>query len=178
MTVEYLAGISHALDLFPIIEYREILGTLNTAIEQGKTIYLFGNGGSALNASHIAGDFIKNTGRHIKVRALTDSNYLITSYANDNRYDDIFWLQMEDSLEKGDVVIALSGSGRSINIVKAVGNARVQGAVTIALTGRDGGYIKNMVDICLVVGSDVMEQIEDVHLMIGHMLTTELRCRK
>lgn len=132
-----------------------------------------GNGGSATTASHIAGDLNKTAG--LKAMALTDSNYLITAWANDIGFEFIFDNQLAQLLNKNDVVIAISGSGESKNIVLGLETAKFFKASTVALTGFDGGKIKNIADICLIVPSEVMEQIEDIHLMIGHILVTDLK---
>ncbi len=174
----------YVYDLRTILKYvdynfktvREIADVLWEAHKNGNRIYVMGNGGSATTASHIAGDLNKTCG--LKAMALTDSNYLITAWANDEGYAEIFRQQLSRFLDEGDVVLVISGSGESENIYRALTIAKEWGVRTIGLTGFQGGAVKGLADICLIVPSEVMEQIEDIHLMIGHILVTELKNRK
>jgi D-sedoheptulose 7-phosphate isomerase len=102
---------------------------------------------------------------------------LITAWSNDVAYEDVFAEQLYGMMDRGDVVVAISGSGNSPNVLKAVQLARRMGAITIGLTGFDGGQLSKLVDVPLVVPSDCMEQIEDVHVVLCHLICTELRGR-
>lgn len=157
----------------------KVVDVLQEAHKNGNRVYVMGNGGSATTASHIAGDLNKTCG--LKSMALTDSNYLITAWANDVAYVNIFRSQLENLIQPKDVVIGISGSGRSANVVYALVLARDMGCKTIGLTGSylesNGGQVVKTAGISIVVPSGVMEQIEDIHLMIGHILVTELKNR-
>ena len=158
---------------------REITAALVKARNAGKRVYTLGNGGSASTASHMASDLNKGASRHgvprFKTLALTDSVPSMLAWGNDSSYEDIFVEQLKNHLEKGDVIIAISGSGNSENVLKAVEYANKEGAVTIGLTGFDGGKLARMAKISYIVPSNCMQQIEDVHLLIEHMLSMILR---
>jgi len=149
------------------------------AYKNNRTVYLFGNGGSAALASHSACDLGKGTSvtgsRRFRVLSLTDNMALMTAWANDACYEDIFAEQLRHFVEKGDVVIAISGSGNSPNVLKGLSVAREAGAYTIGLTGYQGGKMKALCDLCLVVPSDNMQFIEDLHLCISHSVFTAVR---
>jgi D-sedoheptulose 7-phosphate isomerase len=157
----------------------EISTVLRHAQQSKKRVYVFGNGGSAATASHLACDFGKNTYQpkqpRLKVISLVDSLAGLTAYANDKGYENVFSEQLLSLAEVGDIAIAISGSGNSPNVLKGIQTARQMGLKTIGLTGLEGGELEKMVDICLVVASDSMERIEDIHLVISHILTGLLR---
>jgi len=152
---------------------------LLAARRRGVQVFTLGNGGSAANASHIACDLSKSAIREdlprFRVISLVDNVPLATAWANDTGYENIFAAQLENLLQPEDVVLALSGSGRSPNVIRAVRLARQRGATVIGLTGYDGGLLRELTDPCIIVPSDCMEQVEDTHLIIGHMLSTHLR---
>jgi len=144
-------------------------------------VYLFGNGGSAALASHFACDLGKGTvngsGHRFRVLSLTDNVPLMTAWANDSHYEHIFAEQLENFVRKGDVACAISGSGNSPNVLNALRTARRAGATTIGLTGFHGGQMKSLCDICVIVPSDNMQIIEDLHLCISHALFTNIRSK-
>jgi len=171
--IDKLISILNVLDE-DIIE--SILEVIKEAREQGNHIYIIGNGGSGTNASHIAGDLTKSTIKQGLISSTTlDNNYLVTAWSNDTGYENVFYNQLRGKLNQGDVLIALSGSGESANIIMALTYAKQCKAKTISLTGFSGGLVKEISDICLIVPSECMEQIEDIHLIIGHILTVELK---
>ncbi len=140
-----------------------------------RRIFLIGNGGSASTASHFVCDLnktakIKGLNRS-QAFALNDNAPLVFAISNDISYDSVFEEQLKNFLEKDDLVIAISGSGNSENIIKAVNYANEKGAITIGLTGFNGGRLKKICKECLVVPSDKMYHIEDVHLTINHLIT-------
>jgi D-sedoheptulose 7-phosphate isomerase len=145
----------------------------------GKQVFVIGNGGSAAAASHMVCDFSKNTREAGKNRmraiCLNDNIPSVMAYANDEGYDVIFSEQLMALGRPGDILIAISGSGNSANILKAIETARKMQIKIIGLTGFKGGKMKDLTDICLVVPSDSMEMIEDVHLIINHILAGLLR---
>jgi len=149
--------------------------------EEGRTLFLFGNGGSAALASHFACDIGKGTiagkRKRLKTVALTDNVALITAWANDKAYDAIFAEQLESLAEKGDIALAISGSGNSPNMIRGLEAARRLGAQTLLLTGFDGGRAKPLADLCLVVPSDSMQLIEDAHLCATHAIFLAIRQR-
>ncbi|MBI4345226.1 MAG: SIS domain-containing protein [Elusimicrobia bacterium] len=149
--------------------------------KKGRTVYVMGNGGSAATASHIATDLSKTAhvaGRPpIKCVSLADNVPFITAIGNDLSFDDIFSRQLENLLGAGDVVLLISGSGNSPNLLKAAALARSRGAKTAALLGFDGGKLKGAVDLALLVSSDQYGVIEDLHMSIGHILTFFLKQR-
>ena len=149
--------------------------------EQGRTLFLFGNGGSAALASHFASDIGKGTiagkRKRLKTVALTDNVALITAWANDRAYDAIFAEQLESLAEKGDIALAISGSGNSPNVIRGLETARRIGAETLLLTGFEGGRAKPLADLCLVVPSDSMQLIEDAHLCATHAIFLAIRQR-
>ena len=157
----------------------EISTALCNAQQNEKSVFVFGNGGSAATASHMACDFGKNTRQteqqRLKVISLVDSPAGLTAYANDEGYDNVFSEPLLSLAEAGDIAIAISGSGNSPNVLKGIQTANHMGLKTIGLTGFKGGKLKRMVDICLVINSDNMERIEDIHLIINHILTGLLR---
>jgi D-sedoheptulose 7-phosphate isomerase len=148
---------------------------------RARTVYLFGNGACAALASHFACDLAKGTivGDHRRLRAvaLTDNAALLTAWANDSHYDEIFAEQLRNLVEAGDLVLAISASGNSRNVLRGLEVAREAGAMIIGLTGYEGGLLRHRCDLCLVVPSDNMQQIEDVHLSAAHAIYTALRHR-
>jgi len=159
----------------------EMVDVLLRAYESERMIYLFGNGGSAALASHFACDLGKGAAngseRRLRVLSLTDNVPLMTAWANDARYEDIFAEQLINFVRPNDVAFAISGSGRSANVIKALKVAREAGALTLGLTGFEGGDMKDLCDLCLVVPSSNMQIIEDIHLSVTHAVFTALRAK-
>ena len=179
---DYLSEVSKTLDTMKKDlpgKTRDIVSVLTTARDSGKRIYTLGNGGSASTASHMASDLNKGANRQdsprFKAIALTDNIPAMSAWANDSSYEDIFVEQLKNHLEKGDVVIAISGSGNSSNILKAVHYANDIGATTVGLSGFDGGKLSKIAKISYVVPNNCMQQVEDIHLLIEHMLSLILR---
>ena len=175
----YLRQLTAVLVELPREPLIEISAILREARSTGRRIFVFGNGGSAATASHMACDFGKNTRspdrRRMRIISLNDNIPTMMAYANDEGYENVFSEPIISLAEAGDIVIAISGSGNSPNVLKGVQTARKLGLVTIGLTGFEGGELDGMVDTCLVVPSNSMEQIEDVHMIIDHLLTGLLR---
>jgi D-sedoheptulose 7-phosphate isomerase len=175
----YLEELCQMLSRLPMQPLLEILRLLRDARQNNRRIYIFGNGGSAATASHMACDFGKNTVQPNRARfqviALTDNMPTITAYANDEGYENIFSEPILSLGNAGDLAIAISGSGNSLNVLKGVQAARQIGMTTIGLTGFAGGKLKDLVDVCLVAPSNRIEQVEDAHMIIDHLLTLALR---
>ena len=147
------------------------------AIAAGHTVYLMGNGGSACDCQHFAAELV---GRFQKERramasvALTTDTSILTALANDYGYDAVFVRQVEALVKAGDVVVGITTSGNSSNILKALAKAREFGAVTVGLTGRTGGQMRDLCDICIRIPADVTARIQEAHLLIEHMVCQRL----
>lgn len=175
----YVAEIKKTLDNLPWEAIHDTVSLLHYAWLTGKQVFIMGNGGSAATASHMACDLGKNTvilGRpRFRVMALTDNIPLLSAYANDHGYENVFVEQLVNWVRQGDIVIGISTSGNSPNVLKAIKLAREVRAITVGWTGYDGGMLAKMVDVAVVVPNHCVEQIEDIHLMLGHLVTTTLR---
>ena len=176
---QYFTALKAVIDHFPIDDLLKLLSVIETAREEEKVIFICGNGGSWATASHMVCDFGKNTRmpgeKRMKVIGLGDNIPSLTAYANDEGYERIFAEPLISLMHPGDLLIAISGSGNSPNVLRAVDAARERGGVTLGLTGFEGGALKDKVDHCLVVPSDSMELIEDFHMIVDHILTICLR---
>jgi len=175
----YLEELSKTIQGLPLQSINDLVEVFLQAYDSGRTIFLFGNGGSAALASHMTCDLGKGTapvsGKRLRAVALTDNVALITAWANDTWYERIFAEQLENLLRPGDVAFAISASGNSPNILAALGFARQAGATTAGLAGFQGGKMKFLCDVCVVVPSDNMQIIEDLHLSIAHSVFRALR---
>ena len=151
----------------------EAINLINSSLENGNKILIFGNGGSAADAQHMAAEFI---GRYLIERlslpaiALTTDTSILTAIGNDYDFDKIFSKQCESLVNNGDIIIAISTSGKSKNIILGVEEGKKRGAKIISLTGFDGGILKNNSDICLNVPSDETPRIQEVHRIIIHLI--------
>lgn len=170
----YLAEVSGLIASLPVERLDGMVQRLMNAYDEGRQLFLLGNGGSAATASHLLADFQKCIymagGKTFRALAVTDSIPLITAWANDTHYDNVFAEQLRPWVQRGDLVIAFSGSGNSANVLRAVQVAREMGAWVLGLSGYQGGKLKELVDECIVVPCDNMQRIEDCHLVIGHLL--------
>ena len=145
--------------------------------KRGGTVYTIGNGGSAATASHMVVDFGKGANENLKLagdcfrfECLADNVPSITAIANDITYDDVFLFQLERKLKPGDLLIAISGSGNSRNIIKAVEFAKSAGVPVVGISGYSGGKLKEMCDFSMHCPIDDMQIVEDIHMMFDHML--------
>ncbi len=156
-----------------------ILEILERARAERRHIFVFGNGGSASAASHFAADLGKNTRRaqlpHFRVTCLNDNMALFSAYGNDEGYDSVFAEPLRAHANAGDVAIAISASGNSPNVVRAIETARELGLTTVALTGFRGGKLNALAQYCIVVPSESYEHIEDLQLMFCHALVLALK---
>jgi len=153
----------------------QIASTLMEAYECGRTVFTFGNGGSAALASHLACDLGKGTaycngGKRFRVLALTDNLSVLTAWANDSGYEDVFSEQLRTFIQPQDVAFAISASGNSKNVLNALRVAREADAKTVGISGFEGGEMKPLCDICVVVPSSNMQIIEDLHLAMSHSI--------
>ena len=168
--INSLIAVLQSLDRTQIDRFIKALKEIRSA---GKNIFIFGNGGSGSTASHVTGDFNKgcsyNKQKRFKVTCLNDNNATLLAYANDVSYEDVFFEQLKNFMEPGDLVIAISGSGNSKNIIKAIDYANENGALTIGLTGFDGGRLKEISQIVLHANINDMQKAEDIHLILNHI---------
>ena len=143
------------------------------ALRDGHSLYFMGNGGSAADAQHISGELVgryKKDRKSLPALALTTDTSVLTAISNDFGYEYCFEKQVEAFVKNGDVVFGLSTSGNSTNIINALKLAGKIGAKTIGFTGRDGGMIKDIVDVCLMVPSSETPRIQECHITVGHIL--------
>jgi D-sedoheptulose 7-phosphate isomerase len=177
----YFADLFETVRKLPYETIDAVTDALWDAYQGDRTLFVFGNGGSAALASHSACDFGKGTisnGNHrFRVLSLTDNVPLMTAWANDQRYEDIFAEQLNPFIRPRDVALAISGSGNSPNVLNGLQFARDSGAQTIGLTGFLGGKMRLLCDLCIVIPSDSMQQIEDLHVAVTHSIFTALRGR-
>ncbi len=175
----YLNEVAEMIRNLPRREIRRVAEAVWEARERNLQLFLLGNGGSAATASHMACDLAKTSlvpgVKRIRAIALTDNVPLITAWGNDVSYEDIFSEQLANLVQPGDLVIAISGSGNSPNVLRAVETAKRMGARTVGFTGHPGGKLKGMVDISVVVPSRRIEQAEDAHLILDHVVSVALR---
>ncbi|MBV8072168.1 MAG: SIS domain-containing protein [Acidobacteriaceae bacterium] len=170
----YRSKLISALDTVDLGAVSRAIEILSEARDKNRHIFTCGNGGSASTASHFVCDMVKgasfNRENRFRIMALTDSLPTITAYSNDVSYECVFAEQLKNFAQPGDVLIAISGSGNSPNVLRAVEYANSIGCQTIGLTGRDGGELGAMSGLQIRVAEPHMGRIEDVHLIITHML--------
>jgi len=175
----YYYGLETCRQEVPFDDLERVLQAILTAYEADRTVFVFGNGGSASTASHLACDLGKGTAipgrRRLRVVSLADNLALLTAWANDTSYEMVFKEQLENLLQPGDVVIAISASGNSPNVIRAVEYANERGAVTIGFIGFGGGKLKELVDLDITVSSCNYGHVEDYHLALDHIFSQYLR---
>jgi len=158
---------------------KNVFDVLKKCKEKQNTIYILGNGGSASTASHFASDLLK-TGileneNRFRVISLTDNTPVILAWGNDESFDNIFVQQLQNFVKEEDVVIGISGSGNSKNVLNAIDFANKTNAMTISFTGNDGGELAKISKLNLNIPSNDMLTIESMHLVICHLLLTIIR---
>jgi D-sedoheptulose 7-phosphate isomerase len=175
----YWMEMSDAARAMPLDDLRRVAEMLMDAHARDVTIFILGNGGSASTASHFACDLAKGTQvdgvTPFRVVCLTDNVPLLTAWANDTSYERVFAEQLSTLVRRGDLVMLISGSGNSENVLAAARAARRARAATIALTGKTGGRLKELVDHAVCVPSPAIDQVEDLHLAIVHSLCRTIR---
>lgn len=173
-SADYIAQNQRLLASLNPAEIAGVIALSRQARESGNRIYAIGNGGSASTASHFVNDMGKGASlgreKRFKVIPLTDNVEWMTALSNDLCYEDVFVEQLRNFAEPGDVLIAISGSGNSENVLRAVRYANEVGCHTVGFTGFEGGKLKDLVGHCIVVDSDHMGRIEDMHMMLQHMI--------
>jgi D-sedoheptulose 7-phosphate isomerase len=172
---QYFEELQHVASMLCLDGVDQIAEVLVKAYESGRMVYTFGNGGSASLASHLACDLGKGTaycngGKRFRVLALTDNLPTLTAWANDSSYEDVFSEQLRNSVQPQDIAFGISGSGSSRNVLNALQVAREARATTLGISGFQGGEMKSLCDICVIVPSNNMQIIEDLHLAMAHSI--------
>jgi len=177
----YITLLQQTIDQLPKDKIVRVIDLLYSARFSGRQVFIMGNGGSASTASHFVCDLSKNTRREgwprYKVIGLSDNMAVFSAYANDEGYENVFCEQLANLLLPDDIVIAISASGNSKNVVNAIQYAKKHNAFTIGFTGFDGGILGTLVDINLHINSDIIEHVEDLHLVLEHMIIKSLKER-
>jgi len=177
----YIDEVKSALDSLDTDSIEQAVGMIVTAFEKGSRVFILGNGGSASTATHMACDlgkgtlsrFYDNKEKRLRVISLTDNIALLTAYSNDLSFDHAYVQQLRNLVEKDDLVIVLSGSGNSKNLIKAIKYAKDCGAKTIGILGfKTGGKLAGMTDCKIIVQSSHYGPVEDVHLILNHLLAS------
>jgi len=175
----YIIELQQMIEAISLAQLQTVLSLLEEAYRNGHRIFIIGNGGSAATASHFALDLAKNTimpgAPRVKAISLTDHVPLITAWSNDTAYEHIFAEQLATIIEPGDIVIAISASGNSPNVINALHLAKRLGGVTIGLLGAHGGHTKHIVDAYILAPGQNIEQEEDAHLILAHIITRHMR---
>jgi D-sedoheptulose 7-phosphate isomerase len=154
-------------------EFARLVGMCSEALRSGHKLLFFGNGGSAADAQHLATEFVVRYGKNrpaLAAIALTTDTSALTAIGNDFGFDELFARQVEALCRAGDVAIGISTSGNSENVIRALRAAKAAGAVTVAFTGQGGGRLAGHVDCSIFIPSKVTARIQEMHLMLGHVL--------
>jgi D-sedoheptulose 7-phosphate isomerase len=171
---DYLRAQKAALDSIPLEAVTKLIGTLSRAHREDRQIFVFGNGGSAANASHFATDLGKGSsdklGKRFRVLSLNDNTSWLSALANDYAYEDVFVRQLQNYAQPGDVALSLSVSGNSPNCVKAIEWARWHGLRTIALVGAKRGRMAELAELVIVINDTHYGRVEDAQMGVCHLL--------
>jgi D-sedoheptulose 7-phosphate isomerase len=176
---QYFSELEQMVRAISLPQLQKVLQLLEEAYYNDRRIFIMGNGGSAATASHFALDLAKNTimlnTPRVKAISLTDHVPLITAWSNDTAYEHVFAEQLANLVEPGDVVIGISTSGNSLNVINALLLAKRSRAYTIGLLGARGGKIKGLVDAYVLAPGQNIEQEEDAHMILAHIITRHMR---
>lgn len=174
----YFLRLSETIQKLDTHEFDSAIELVRSAWRSNKQIIIFGNGGSALTALHYVTDWNKAVylakGKPLRARCLVDNIGLVTAYANDISYEDIFLEQLKTVLTPGDLVIGISGSGNSQNVLRAIGYANEHTAVTLGICGYSGGKLRRVAQYSICSNVDDMQLSEDLHLVFGHIVMQTL----
>ncbi|KAA6327295.1 Phosphoheptose isomerase [termite gut metagenome] len=172
--IAYFEKLKQTVDKISVEDLNILMNVLMQAKNENRTIFLMGNGGSSATASHYVCDFNKgisfNQKKKFRFICLNDNIPSIMAYANDLSFEDIFVEQLKNFFKKDDIVLGISGSGNSRNILKAIEYANDKGGVTVGLTGYDGGKLKNIVKYSVHIPVDDMQITEDLHMVLDHCM--------
>ena len=170
----YRSALHTALDSIDLDQVSQAIQILTRARDENRRIFVCGNGGSASTASHFVCDMVKgasfNRSTRFRIMALTDSLPTITAYSNDVSYECVFVEQLKNFAQPGDVVMAISGSGNSPNVLRALEYGNSIGCITVALSGRDGGRLGPLANLHVHAAHPHMGRIEDAHMIAAHMI--------
>ena len=171
---QYLNGLTELFEAFDVDCFERIVGTILDAYSAEKRIFVMGNGGSGATASHFVADINKgccfDLDKKFKTICLNDNMSILLALANDVNYEAVFVEQLKNFFEAGDLVIGISGSGNSKNVLNAIEYANNNGGQTIGLSGFSGGRLSKLADISLIARVDDMQKVEDMHLIVLHMI--------
>jgi D-sedoheptulose 7-phosphate isomerase len=171
--LEALRGLLETIPREELVKLVSMAGVIASAIEKGRVVFTCGNGGSAADAQHIAGELVgrfRKKPQGYRAFALTTNSSVVTALANDFGFDEIFSRQLESSGNEGDVLLALSTSGMSENVISAVRTANEKGMISLAFSGKDGGDLAKSASLSIVVPHDDFARIQEVHMTLGHIL--------
>ncbi len=170
----YKSDLLRALDTLDLSRVEDLIGVFAKARDENRQIFVFGNGGSAASANHFACDIVKGASygrdKRFRIMALSEQIPTMTAYSNDVGYDVVFEEPLKNFANSGDVVMAISASGNSENVVRAIDYANASGCCTVGLSGKDGGRLRPAVDLSIHVDTHHMGRIEDAHMIICHMV--------
>ena len=176
---DYLSSLAYTIAAISQEDVWAVIEVLFQAWQDGRRVFLCGNGGSAATASHMANDLNKFTiseGKpRMKAISLSDNIPLMTAWGNDSSYEDIFAEQLINLVEPGDVLIAISASGNSPNVLKALRTAQEHEAITVGFSGNTGGKLKDLVDYCILIPDEYIGRQEDGHMILDHLISYALR---
>lgn len=176
---DYISTLQLTMDQLPRQSIADAIAVLQQARTRGSQVFILGNGGSASTASHFACDLAKNTRQeglpHFRVIGLTDNMAMFSALANDEGYENVFSEQLASLVRPGDIVIAISASGNSKNVICAAEMAHRSGATVVGFTGFDGGLLRQIANINLHVNSNIIEHVEDIHLMLEHLIVKSIK---
>ena len=174
MIKEYIALEKNVLSKLDVDSIDQALSLLEKCMDQESTIYIFGNGGSSATASHFQNDFNKGISEHTEKKfrfiCLNDNVPTVMAVANDIGFEEIFRFQLQGRLQPEDVIVAISGSGNSLNVINAVEYAKEYGCKVIGLTGYSGGRLRELSDVSLHVPVNSMQVTEDIHMVFDHLM--------
>lgn len=168
----YLRDLSNIFEGVHLQEFENLIGELKDAYDKRAQIFVCGNGGSASTASHFACDINKGVSwgmdKRFRMICLNDSIPTMLAYANDTSYNDVFVEQLRNFMNKGDLVIGISGSGNSENVLRAISYGNEHGGRTFGLCGFDGGKLKGLAQKTIVINNNDMQKVEDLHMIVFH----------
>ena len=177
----YIDDVKMCLSEIPEQEVKAIVDAILSAYREGNSVFILGNGGSAATASHLALDLSKGTrveGKNcLSAMSLTDNVPLMTAIANDISYESVFKEQLVNCLNEGDVVICISASGNSPNVLEAARYSRSRGAITIGFIGFGGGRLREVADVAITLSSKSYRRVEDAHMVLAHLISEEVERR-
>lgn len=176
---DYVRRLESTLEELHLETVEALIDVLHEARLNGRQVFIMGNGGSASTASHFVCDLAKNTRQpgwsHFRVIGLTDNMASFSAFANDDGYANVFAHQLDSLLRPNDIVIGISTSGNSPNVLNAIRLANERQAITVGFTGFDGGKLMDMVKLSVHVPSHIIEHVEDIHLILEHLICFNLR---